>query len=231
MQPAAPVSRESSFIHAIILFLFFILDALNSVAEPGELGTRKYRCMSWTPGWSSSSQQQHAAQMELNSEKCSTFRKQNETLSNSSKRDLSGEVSEKAVDAWNGKQLRKRLVPPPSQPLRKPRRTRARPEAADRSLSGDSKGFKTPSQANSVAGSDGRQKRKRPNLNCPTMCGKKPTARSEVLILAKGRRVGAAQVPAHTQREPALASSQCGNGTKECKRVSRRKSNQDKRPR
>ena len=155
MQPAAPVSREKSFIRAIILFSFFSLDALNSAAEPTGLGTKQNRCTLWTQGWSSSSQQQHAAQMEMDSEKSNTFRKQNKKLSNSSKRFLSGEVSEKAADVWNGKQLRNRLAPPPSQPLHKPRRARTRQEAAVRSPSGDSKGSQTPCQASSAVGSEG----------------------------------------------------------------------------
>ena len=52
------------------------------------------------------------------------------------------------------------------------------------------------------------------NLYRPTKCGRRPRAGNEVPILAKGRRVGAAQVPAHTHREPALASSQCRNNLK-----------------
>ena len=65
------------------------------------------------------------------------------------------------------------------------------------------------------------------NLNHPTKCGRKPRAGKEVPLSAKGHRVGAAQVPAHTHGGPALASSQCGNTLNECKRVSRRKVNQD----
>ena len=40
-------------------------------------------------------------------------------------------------------------------------------------------------------------------------------AEREVPISAKGHGVGAAQVPAHTHRGPALPSSQCGNTLKE----------------
>ena len=72
------------------------------------------------------------------------------------------------------------------------------------------------------------------NLSNPTKGGRRPRAEREVPpppILAKGRRVGAAQVPAHAHREPALASSQCGNNLKECKDASKRKANQAKRPR
>ena len=62
-------------------------------------------------------------------------------------------------------------------------------------------------------------------------CGRKPRAGSEVPILAKGRRVGAAQVPARTHNVPTLASSPNANTPKECKWASQRKANQDKRPR
>ena len=58
------------------------------------------------------------------------------------------------------------------------------------------------------------------NLIHPTKCRRKPRAGREVPISAKGRKVGAAQVPAHTPRGPALASSQYGNILKECERIS-----------
>ena len=52
----------------------------------------------------------------------------------------------------------------------------------------------------------------------------------EVPILAKGRRVGAAQVPARTHNVPTLASSPNTNILRECERASRRENSQDKGP-
>ena len=69
------------------------------------------------------------------------------------------------------------------------------------------------------------------NLNHPTRRRRKPRAGKEVPILAKGRRVGAAQVPVRTYNVPTLAISPNGNTLNECKRASRRKANQDGRPR
>ena len=63
------------------------------------------------------------------------------------------------------------------------------------------------------------------NLNHPKKRGRKRRAEREVPSSAKGRMVGAAQVPAHTHRGPALARSRCGNTLKECKRASKRKAN------
>ena len=68
------------------------------------------------------------------------------------------------------------------------------------------------------------------NLNHPTRREGKPRAGRGALIWAKGRRVGAAQVPAHTHRVPALASSPCANSLNKCKRASRRKAHKDRRP-
>ena len=69
------------------------------------------------------------------------------------------------------------------------------------------------------------------NLNHPSRRGRKPRAKREVPLLARGRRVGEAQVPARTHSVPALASPPGANALKECKRTCRRKANQDGRPR
>ena len=69
------------------------------------------------------------------------------------------------------------------------------------------------------------------NLNHPTRGGEKPRAERKVFILAKGRRVGAAQVPTRTHSVPALASSPGANTLNQCKRTSRKKASQDGRPR
>ena len=69
------------------------------------------------------------------------------------------------------------------------------------------------------------------NLNHHTRRERKPRATRGAPNLAKGRRKGAVQVPAHTHSVPALASSPTANTLKECKQANRRKANQDKRPR
>ena len=69
------------------------------------------------------------------------------------------------------------------------------------------------------------------NLNHPTRRRRRPRAGKEVPILAKGRRVGAAQVPARTHNVPTLASSPNANTLKECKKTSRKEANQVGRPR
>ena len=69
------------------------------------------------------------------------------------------------------------------------------------------------------------------NLNHPTKHGRKPSAGREAPNSAKGRRVDAAQVPAHAHRVPALASSPGAKTLQECKTTSRRNANQDGRPR
>ena len=71
---------------------------------------------------------------------------------------------------------------------------------------------------------------KAPNLHHPTRRGRKPRAGREAPILAKGRRVGEAQAPAHTHTVPALTSSLCANTLKECKRTSRMEVDQDRGP-
>ena len=69
------------------------------------------------------------------------------------------------------------------------------------------------------------------NLNHPTRLGNKPRAGRRSQPSIQGREVGAAQAPARTHREPALATSPCTNARKECKRASRGKFNQERRPR
>ena len=69
------------------------------------------------------------------------------------------------------------------------------------------------------------------NLIHPIMRGRKPRAGKEVPFLAKGRRVGAVQVPARTHNVPTLASSPNAKTLEECKRASRREAKQGGRPR
>ena len=69
------------------------------------------------------------------------------------------------------------------------------------------------------------------NLNHPTRRGRKLRAGKEAPILAKGIRLGAAQVPARTHNVPTLASSPNADTLKECKSVSRREAKQDGRHR
>ena len=68
------------------------------------------------------------------------------------------------------------------------------------------------------------------NLNHHIRRGRAPRAGREVAILAKGRRVGAAQVPARTQNVSALASSPGANTLNACKRASSRKANRNRSP-
>ena len=68
--------------------------------------------------------------MGLDSEKSSTSAKLNEAANSGNKREDSWDIAEKAVEEWHGKQLRNRLVPPPGQPHRVPRKTRTTSEAA-----------------------------------------------------------------------------------------------------
>ena len=67
------------------------------------------------------------------------------------------------------------------------------------------------------------------NLNHPNRRGRKLRAGKEVPNLAKGHRVGAAQVPARTYNVPTLASSPNANTLKECKRARQREAKQDGR--
>ena len=55
-------------------------------------------------------------------------------------------------------------------------------------------------------------------------------AERKVPTLAKGRRVGAAQVPARTHNAPTLARSPNANTLTECKRARRTKAKQGGRP-
>ena len=59
-------------------------------------------------------------------------------------------------------------------------------------------------------------------LNHQTRRGRKCRAGKEVPILARGRRVGAAEVPARTHNVPTLASSPNANTLNDRKRTSRR---------
>ena len=67
------------------------------------------------------------------------------------------------------------------------------------------------------------------NLNHPTRRGRKPRAGREVPILARGRRLGAAKVPARTRNVPILASFLLAN-LKECKGTSKREVKRGGRP-
>ena len=69
------------------------------------------------------------------------------------------------------------------------------------------------------------------NLNRRTRNRRKPRAGTEVPILAQGRSVSAAQVPARTHNVPTPASYPAANTLKECKNASRREVTQDERPR
>ena len=69
------------------------------------------------------------------------------------------------------------------------------------------------------------------SLNHTTRRGRRYRAGQEVPSLPKGRRVGAAQVPARTHSVPTPASSPSANILKECESTSRREAKQDGGPR
>lgn len=69
--------------------------------------------------------------MDLDSEKFCSVTNETQGSSESTKRDLAAGIGAQAADAWHGKQLRNRVVPPPSQPRPHPK-TRTDQEEAVR---------------------------------------------------------------------------------------------------